>query len=56
MLIFSVFSLIESASESAKTMSLVNLTAANDKRSCGKVALIIDGKTRVLQSVGKQEK
>ena len=48
--------LIESASESAKTMRLVGLTAASDKRSCGKVVLTIDGKSRVLQSVKELEK
>jgi hypothetical protein len=47
--------LIESASESGKMMRLANLTAASDKRSCGKVLLTIDGKTRVLQTVGELE-
>jgi hypothetical protein len=47
--------LIESASESAMTMSLVNLTAANDKRSCGKVPLSIDSKTHVLRTVSELE-
>ena len=48
--------LIESASESAKTMRLVGLTAASDKRSCGKVVLTINGKSRVLRSVKELEK
>ena len=47
--------LIESASESGKMMRLANLTAASDKSSCGKVLLTIDGKTRVLQTVGELE-
>jgi hypothetical protein len=36
-------------------MRLANLTAASDKRSCGKVLLTIDGKTRVLQTIGELE-
>jgi hypothetical protein len=48
--------LMESASESAKTKRLVGHRVASDKRSCGKVTLTIDGKTRVLQSVGELER
>ena len=48
--------LIESASKSTKMIRLVGLTAANDKRSCDKVKLTIDGKSRVLQSVNELEK
>ena len=47
---------MESASESAKTKRLVGHRVASDKRSCGKVTLTIDGKTRVLQSVGELER
>ena len=47
--------LIESASESGKMMRLANLTAASDKRSCYKVLLTIDGKTRVLWTVVELE-
>ena len=51
-----ISNLMESASESAKTKRLVGHRVASDKRSCGKVALTIDGKTRVLQSVGELER
>jgi hypothetical protein len=45
--------LIESASKSGKMMRLANLTANSDKRSCGKVLLTINRKTRVLQTVSE---
>ena len=47
--------LIESASESGKMMRLANLTANSDKRSCGKVLLTIDRKTRVLQTASEMK-